>query len=75
MLRGRQSPEGEGPEGPKEPKSRRGAVEKKTKDTMKGQSKKRCETLTSFFSPAPTPVISSSPSFGQQPELEVGGTS
>jgi hypothetical protein len=44
---------------------------------MKGQNKKRCRTatLTSFFSPAPTPVISSGPSFVQQPEPELGGTS
>jgi hypothetical protein len=43
-------------------------------DMMKGQSKKRCRTLTSFFSLASTPVISSGPSFVQQPEPKVGGT-
>jgi hypothetical protein len=44
-------------------------------DAMKGQSEKRCRTLASFFSPAPTSVISSGPSFVQQREPEVGGTS
>jgi hypothetical protein len=33
------------------------------------------DTLTSFFSPVPTPVILPGPSFMQQPEPELGGTS
>jgi hypothetical protein len=42
-------------------KSGRGAVEQGTEVMMKGQSKKRCKTLTFFFSPVPTPVISADP--------------